>query len=63
MADSQPADSSKIFSLRIVSIDHYMSPPIPGVDICYSSFQGNTECTPKTTCRSVNFRGLGSLIF
>lgn len=40
MADSQPADSSKIFSLRIVSIDHYMSPPIPGVDICYSSFQG-----------------------
>ncbi|CAK7340718.1 unnamed protein product [Dovyalis caffra] len=40
MADSQSYDSSKIFSLRIVSIDHYMSPPIPSIDICYSSFQG-----------------------
>ncbi|PKI51530.1 hypothetical protein CRG98_028090 [Punica granatum] len=38
MADSQP--SSNIFSIRIVSIDYYMAPPLPGVDICYSSFQG-----------------------
>ncbi|XP_031276915.1 DNA polymerase zeta catalytic subunit-like isoform X2 [Pistacia vera] len=38
MADSQP--ESKVFSVRIVSIDHYMAPPIPGYDICYSSFQG-----------------------
>ncbi|KAJ4719461.1 DNA polymerase [Melia azedarach] len=38
MADSQP--DSNVFSVRIVSIDHYMSPPIPGYDICYSSFQG-----------------------
>lgn len=38
MADSQP--DSNIFSVRIVSIDHYMAPPIPGYDICYSSFQG-----------------------
>lgn len=38
MADSLP--DSSIFSVRIVSIDHYMAPPIPGVDICYSSFQG-----------------------
>ncbi|KAL5783696.1 hypothetical protein ACOSP7_008725 [Xanthoceras sorbifolium] len=39
MADSQP--DSKIFSVRIVSIDHYMAPPIPGYDFCYSSFQGD----------------------
>ncbi|KDO56300.1 hypothetical protein CISIN_1g000501mg [Citrus sinensis] len=38
MADSQP--DSNIFSVRIVSIDHYMAPPIPGYDICYSSLQG-----------------------
>ncbi|KAI3694970.1 hypothetical protein L1987_77956 [Smallanthus sonchifolius] len=36
--ESQP--DSKIFSVRIVSIDYYMSPPIPGLDFCYSSFQG-----------------------
>lgn len=38
MADSQ-ADS-KFFSVRIVSIDYYMTAPLPGFDICYSSFQG-----------------------
>ncbi|OVA15023.1 DNA-directed DNA polymerase [Macleaya cordata] len=31
---------SKIFSVRIVSIDYYMAPPITDLDICYSSFQG-----------------------
>ncbi|XP_024966298.1 DNA polymerase zeta catalytic subunit isoform X1 [Cynara cardunculus var. scolymus] len=38
MEDSQ--SDSKIFSVRIVSIDYYMSPPIPDLDLCYSSFQG-----------------------
>ncbi|KAK8698089.1 hypothetical protein V6N13_114220 [Hibiscus sabdariffa] len=38
MSNSQ-LDSS-VFSVRIVSIDHYMAPPIPDFDICYSSFQG-----------------------
>ncbi|PWA74355.1 DNA-directed DNA polymerase, family B [Artemisia annua] len=33
-------DDSKKFSVRIVSIDYYMSPPIPGLDFTYSSFQG-----------------------
>ncbi|KAF6135924.1 hypothetical protein GIB67_006816 [Kingdonia uniflora] len=32
--------NESIFSIRIVSIDYYMSPPIPDMDICYSSFQG-----------------------
>ncbi|XP_060966824.1 DNA polymerase zeta catalytic subunit isoform X2 [Cannabis sativa] len=31
---------SKVFSLRIVSLDHYMAPPIPDLDISYSSFHG-----------------------
>ncbi|KAF5178796.1 Dna polymerase zeta catalytic subunit [Thalictrum thalictroides] len=31
---------SNMFSVRIVSIDYYMSSPIPDFDICYSSFQG-----------------------
>nr|GMD05868.1 DNA polymerase zeta catalytic subunit isoform X1 [Ipomoea batatas] len=30
----------KTFSVRIVSMDYYMCPPIPGLDISYSSFQG-----------------------
>lgn len=38
MGDSQT--DSKFFSVRIVSIDYYMAAPLPGFDICYSSFQG-----------------------
>ncbi|KOM52857.1 hypothetical protein LR48_Vigan09g151600 [Vigna angularis] len=38
MSDSQ--SNSEIFTIRIVSIDYYMAPPIPDADICYSSFHG-----------------------
>lgn len=38
MSDSQ--SNSEIFSVRIVSIDYYMAPPILAADICYSSFHG-----------------------
>ncbi|KAH1071525.1 hypothetical protein GYH30_008183 [Glycine max] len=38
MSDSQ--SNSEIFSIRIVTIDYYMAPPIPDADICYSSFHG-----------------------
>ncbi|XP_043708383.1 DNA polymerase zeta catalytic subunit isoform X3 [Telopea speciosissima] len=38
MEKSQSGEN--VFSLRIVSIDYYMAPPIPDLDICYSSFQG-----------------------
>ncbi|PON37843.1 DNA polymerase zeta catalytic subunit [Trema orientale] len=31
---------SNVFSLRIVSVDYYMAPPIPDLDISYSSFHG-----------------------
>ncbi|XP_047961036.1 DNA polymerase zeta catalytic subunit isoform X4 [Salvia hispanica] len=36
MGSSQP----QLFSVRIVSIDYYMSPPIPDFDISYSNFHG-----------------------
>lgn len=42
MEDSQENTNNTIFSVRIVSIDYYMSPPLPDLDISYSSFQGST---------------------
>uniref|UniRef100_A0A0D9X2Q2 DNA polymerase n=1 Tax=Leersia perrieri TaxID=77586 RepID=A0A0D9X2Q2_9ORYZ len=40
---SSPAGAgtdSPVLSVRIVSIDHYMSPPLPGFDFSYSHFHG-----------------------
>ncbi|XP_031485155.1 DNA polymerase zeta catalytic subunit isoform X3 [Nymphaea colorata] len=31
---------SRIFSIRVVSLDYYMAPLIPDFDVCYSDFQG-----------------------
>ncbi|CAM6089940.1 unnamed protein product [Calypogeia fissa] len=31
---------ARMFSLRIVHLDYYMAAPIPGMDECYSHFQG-----------------------
>ena len=28
------------FRMRLVSIEYYMAPPIKGMDVCYSQFQG-----------------------
>ncbi|KAF9596134.1 hypothetical protein IFM89_007187 [Coptis chinensis] len=39
---SQP-DYNTLFSVRIVSIDYYMSPPITDLDISYSTFQEQGE--------------------
>ncbi|KAG9443713.1 hypothetical protein H6P81_015053 [Aristolochia fimbriata] len=40
-------NDGNVFSMRIVSIDYYMAPPIPSIDICYSSFHGqNVEEVP-----------------
>lgn len=33
-----------MFSLRIVNLEYYTAPPLPGMDVCYSKFQG--ECMP-----------------
>ncbi|GIM05746.1 hypothetical protein Vretimale_10221, partial [Volvox reticuliferus] len=30
------------FTIRIVSIDYYMAPPIPHIDYCFSSLDGTT---------------------
>jgi len=32
-------NDSDMFSLRIVSADHYMAEPCPGVDVIYSEFR------------------------
>ena len=29
------------FTMRIVSIDYYMAPPVPGVDVCFSPSEGS----------------------
>ncbi|KAK8961000.1 hypothetical protein KSP40_PGU011904 [Platanthera guangdongensis] len=40
-------NDSDVFSVRIVSLDFYMSPPIPNLDSCYNSFLGsNVEEVP-----------------
>lgn len=41
MGDSQ--SESSVFSVRIVSIDYYLAPPIPGLGVSYSSFQGKVH--------------------
>ena len=28
------------FLLRIVALDHYLAPPIPGLDVCWSELEG-----------------------
>lgn len=40
-------NDSDVFSVRIVSLDYYMPPPIPDLDSCYNSFLGsNVEEVP-----------------
>ncbi|EHA8590568.1 DNA polymerase zeta catalytic subunit-like protein [Cocos nucifera] len=42
-----PPPNPLVFSVRIVSLDYYMAPPIPDLDFCYSSFHGrNVEEVP-----------------
>eukprot|EP00798_Chlamydomonas_sp_ICE-L_P022555 gene22555-29680_t len=37
---SQTEPSQALFCIRLVSIDYYMAAPIPGVDVCFSHFEG-----------------------
>lgn len=39
---SSPESPSPFFSLRIVSLDHYQAPPVPGLDVTFSSLEGRT---------------------
>ncbi|KXZ41083.1 hypothetical protein GPECTOR_832g64 [Gonium pectorale] len=40
--DGASADFNVPFSLRIISIDYQMAPPIPHIDYCFSSLDGST---------------------
>ncbi|KAF0907731.1 hypothetical protein E2562_020477 [Oryza meyeriana var. granulata] len=37
---SPPGTASPVLSVRIVSLDYYMAPPLPGFDFSYSHFHG-----------------------
>ena len=35
-----PSTPPEGFSLRIVSLDHYMARPLPGCDVCWTELEG-----------------------
>lgn len=37
---SSGVDGDKFFSVRIVSLDYYHAPPVPGLDVTFSSLEG-----------------------
>uniref|UniRef100_A0A0E0EFX6 DNA polymerase zeta catalytic subunit n=1 Tax=Oryza meridionalis TaxID=40149 RepID=A0A0E0EFX6_9ORYZ len=39
-SSSPPGTASPVLSVRIVSLDYYMAPPLPGFDFSYSQFHG-----------------------
>lgn len=42
---SSLSDAQRLFSLRIAYLDYYLAPPIPGVDITFSSLEGTVVDT------------------
>jgi hypothetical protein len=38
-----------MFSMRIVSLEYYMAPPLSDMDVCYSQFQGETNAFTQST--------------
>jgi DNA polymerase zeta len=36
---SNPGDG-RFFSVRIISLDHYLAPPVPGLDVTFSTLEG-----------------------
>lgn len=42
---SSGPDADRLFSVRIVSLDYYLAPPIPGVDVTFSSLEGTAVDT------------------
>jgi DNA polymerase zeta len=39
-AASQQSDGQPPLLVRLVAIDWYMAPPLPGLDVCFSFFEG-----------------------
>jgi DNA polymerase zeta len=37
--DSQ---DNNVFSMRIVALDHYLAPPVPSLDVTFSSLEGTS---------------------
>lgn len=46
MASQPSPDPSTFFSMRIVSIDYYISPPVPDLDFSFSPFRGTPSLSP-----------------
>lgn len=44
LCSSSPG-AHKFFSLRIVSLDYYLAPPVPGLDVAFSSLEGTAVDT------------------
>lgn len=42
---SSGPDADKFFSVRIVSLDYYHAPPVPGLDVTFSSLEGTVVDT------------------
>lgn len=39
-----------MFSLRIVTVDHYLNVPLPDLDPCYSQFRGSQVAKVTEIC-------------
>jgi hypothetical protein len=42
---SSGAGANTFFSVRIVSLDYYLAPPVPGLDVAFSSLEGSAVDT------------------
>lgn len=40
MSAATGSQAGPAFAVRIVSLDYYLAPPVPGLDVCYSSLEG-----------------------
>ena len=39
------SEHERFFSIRIVSLDYYLAPPVPGLDVTFSSLKGTVVDT------------------
>jgi hypothetical protein len=39
------SEHERFFSVRIVSLDYYLAPPVPGLDVTFSSLEGTVVDT------------------
>lgn len=58
----EEAGCPNVFSVRIVSIDYYMAPPVPDIDVCYSSFHGIKNPAPFSFVFIFSFLEAGMIL-